>query len=79
MSHDKSTDLNYNLKLTKCITLGEYREMKKEKISLYLDPSQLKLINEIASKLQQKRALILRESINYYLSLYRRSKKENLK
>jgi len=53
--------------------------MKKEKISLYLDPSQLKLINEIASKLQQKRALILRESINYYLSLYRRSKKENLK
>lgn len=75
----KSTDLNYNLTQSKCVTVGEYREMKKEKISLYLDPSQLKLINEIASKLHQKKALILRESINYYLSLYRRSKKKNLK
>lgn len=47
--------------------------MRKIKISLYLDRSQLKLINEISSKLHQKRALVLREAVNYYLSLYLKS------
>jgi predicted transcriptional regulator len=50
--------------------------MRKTKISLYLDPTQLKFINEIANRLNQNRALILREAINVYISLYLESKKE---
>jgi predicted transcriptional regulator len=49
--------------------------MSKVKISVYLDPSQLKLINEIADRLKQKRALVLREAVNCYLTLYVRSKR----
>jgi len=50
--------------------------MEKIKISLYLDPIQLKFINEIANKLHQKRAFILREAVNCYISSYLKSKKK---
>jgi len=48
--------------------------MRKSKISLYLNSTQLRLIDEIAKKLHQKRALILREAVNCYISLYLKSK-----
>ena len=41
--------------------------MSKVKISLYLDPTQLRLVNEIAEKFHQRRALILREAVNCYI------------
>lgn len=49
--------------------------MSKIKISLYLDPAQMRLIDEIANKLNQKRALILREAVNCYLTIYSKSVK----
>ena len=49
--------------------------MRKMKVSLYLEPAQLRLINEITNKLGQKRSLIFREAVNCYLTLYQESKK----
>lgn len=50
--------------------------MRKIKISLYLEPTQLRLINEVTKELRQKRAFILREAVNCYMALYARSKSE---
>jgi len=46
----------------------------KKKVSLYLDPAQLRLIDEVTRRLGQKRSLIFREAVNCYLSLYQKSK-----
>lgn len=50
--------------------------MKKIKLSIYLEPAQLKMINEIMRVTRQSRALIFREAVNCYLTLSR-EKKEN--
>jgi predicted transcriptional regulator len=47
--------------------------MKKTKISLYLDPAQLRLLDEIAITMHQRRALVLRDAINCHISAYLRS------
>jgi len=53
--------------------------MNKVKISLYLGPTQLRLIDEITRQLNQKRSLILREAVNCYISLCLTSKEKKRK
>jgi predicted transcriptional regulator len=55
----------------------EVEKVSKVKISLYLAPAQLRLIDEIAKKFHQGRAIILREAVSCYLSLYSKSKEES--
>jgi len=62
--------------MAKFVTFRGEIKMRKAKISLYLDRAQLRLIDEIARKLHQKRTLILREAVNCYISLYLKSKEE---
>ncbi len=50
--------------------------MRMVKISLYLDPAQIKMMNKIAKELKQKRSLLFREAVNMYISCYLKSKKE---
>lgn len=64
-------------KMTNLVTHGG-QKMRKIKISLYLAPAQIRLIDEVANKLHRSRGLILREAVSCYLSLYSKSKEENL-
>jgi len=49
--------------------------MNKVKVSLYLDPNQLRLIEQIKRELKQKRSVILRDAVNCYISLCMRSRR----
>lgn len=50
--------------------------MKKIKMSIYLDPTQVRMLEEIANVTKQSLAPIFREAVNCYLSLSRTPKKE---
>jgi|Deesub1362B_J571_1020462.scaffolds.fasta_scaffold02189_8 metal-responsive CopG/Arc/MetJ family transcriptional regulator len=50
--------------------------MRKIKISIYLDPIQVKMMNKISKELKQKRSLLFREAINLYISYYLKSKEK---
>jgi len=49
--------------------------MAKIKVSIYLEPAQLRQIDLIAKMLHQKRALTLRDALNCYIGFFLKSKK----
>ena len=47
----------------------------KRKVSLYVEPAQLRLIDEIAEFVSQKRSVILREAVHMYVACFLKSHK----
>lgn len=47
----------------------------KRKISLYVEPTQLRLIDEIAEFVSQKRSVVLREAVHIYVACFLKSRK----
>lgn len=52
-----------------------WRWKVKKKVSLYVEPAQLRLIDDIADIVSQKRSVVLREAVHIYVACFLKSRK----